>query len=124
MLSNSTIIILKCEQVPAVGFFKIRQKGTEKVSWYVIPKSSRLTLGRETKNDIVVKDPLLSRTHLVIFSDAVHAYLKPSRVTNGTRLNDHIVGEQCLLRKGDQIGIGNIVIEYFPLPTPRFLSSD
>ena len=76
--------------------------------------ASRLSVGRESKNDIVVSDINASRTHAELTCDAQGTwYITDLGSTNGTLVNGYETASQPL-EEGDRITIGttNFVFTY------------
>ena len=74
----------------------------------------RLSLGRESKNDIVVSDINASRTHAELTRDGAGVwYLTDLGSTNGTLVNGYEIASQPL-EEGDRITIGttNFIFTY------------
>lgn len=67
-----------------------------------------LALGRQGDNDIVIKDPFISKNHLKIVKDEGEYYLADLNSSNGTFLNNQSVEDVVRLTNGDRIGIGRI----------------
>ena len=67
-----------------------------------------LTLGRNTDNEIYIKDPFVSKKHLKIVEDEGEYYLEDLESANGTYLNKEKVEDVVRLGKGDIIKVGNI----------------
>ena len=67
--------------------------------------ATKMSLGRESQNDLMIADSQLSRVHahLVIQNDSI--LIKDNDSRNGVYVNNERVKEK-LLRPGDQIGIG------------------
>ncbi|ABN54241.1 FHA domain-containing protein [Acetivibrio thermocellus BC1] len=75
---------------------------------YILRKS--VTVGRNDKNDIVIKDPFISGIHAYIMTENGTVRIKDMGSKNGTfvngvRLNE---GEEVPLKDGDNIKIGNV----------------
>lgn len=73
---------------------------------YVI--DDRLTLGRSKDNDIFLKDPFISKSHLIITKDEGNFYLEDLKSANGSFVNQERVEDVVALNNGDVIEIGNI----------------
>ncbi len=76
--------------------------------------AARLSIGRESKNDIVVADINASRSHAELTRDAQgNWYLTDLGSTNGTLINGYEVASQ-MLEEGDRITIGttNFMFSY------------
>jgi|SRR5690625_1537572 len=67
-----------------------------------------LTLGRQGDNDIVIKDPFVSKKHLKIVEDEEEYYLEDLNSSNGTFLNGERIQDAVRLSNGDKISIGNV----------------
>lgn len=69
-----------------------------------------VTLGRSSKNDIVIKDKFVSKNHLNITERNGIFYLEDLNSANGTYLNGGKVDAGTLieLQNGDKIGVGFI----------------
>lgn len=68
----------------------------------------RLALGRRGDNDIVIKDPYVSKNHFQIAEDEGGYYLEDLDSANGTYLNGELLEDIVELKNGDIIKVGNI----------------
>ncbi len=68
----------------------------------------RLTLGRNGHNNIVLKDPFVSKDHLQIVEDEEEFFLEDLGSANGTYLNGDKIQDVIKLKNGDKISLGNI----------------
>ena len=70
---------------------------------------TKITIGRESDNDIVVDNKLASRHHAIIQKIKDAYFIKDAESTNGTFVNGTIIpaGKYVKLHKGDKITIGN-----------------
>ncbi|MCQ2592172.1 MAG: FHA domain-containing protein [Treponema sp.] len=86
----------------AASYLVFNQKKVELVA--------KITIGRETDNDIVVDNKLASRHHAVIQKIRDAYFLKDENSTNGTFINGvRIPPEKYVkLNPGDKITIGNM----------------
>ena len=95
--------IVKKEQVSFLMFDKAH-----------IPLVSKITIGRETSNDVVIDNKLASRHHAIIQKIKDDYFLKDMGSTNGTFLNGEKVPADKYVKLGhnDTITIGktNLVI--------------
>lgn len=73
---------------------------------YVI--QDRLSLGRKSDNDIIIKDPFVSKAHFNIVEDEKQYFLEDLKSSNGTFLNGERLLDVVKLSNGDRISIGNI----------------
>lgn len=67
-----------------------------------------LTLGRRGDNDIVIKDPYVSKNHFQIIEDEESYFLEDLNSANGTYLNGDIIEDAIDLKNGDIIKVGNL----------------
>ncbi len=79
--------------------FKIKE-------YYSIDDS--ITLGRHGDNNIVIKDPFISKRHFQIMEDEGDYYLEDLNSANGTYLNGDKIFDVVKLNDGDIIRIGQI----------------
>ncbi|WP_377702176.1 FHA domain-containing protein [Pseudoduganella sp. UC29_71] len=88
-----------------------------------IPLSrERMTIGRRSRNDIVLSHPAVSGEHAVITTILDESFLEDLRSTNGTFVNGQRVGKHFLQHQ-DMIKIAKYRIEYLadgvrPVPVP------
>ena len=68
--------------------------------------SGTLSLGRSSKNDIIVSDILASRFHAEIFKSGTNFIARDLGSKNGTILNGNLLKKESILQKGDEILIG------------------
>lgn len=67
-----------------------------------------LSLGRQGDNDVVIKDPFISKNHFKIVEDEEMYYLEDLNSSNGTFLNGEKIEDVVRLSNNDRIRIGNI----------------
>ena len=67
-----------------------------------------LSLGRRSSNDIIIKDPYVSKSHFQIIKDEDNYFLEDLDSANGTYLNGYILEDAVELKNGDIIKVGNI----------------
>lgn len=72
------------------------------------PIDEAISLGRHGDNDIVIKDPYVSKEHFQIVEDEGRYYLEDLNSANGTYLNEEKVLDVVKLKNGDIIRIGQI----------------
>jgi diguanylate cyclase (GGDEF)-like protein len=77
----------------------------------------RVTIGRGSLCDIVLRDEVASRHHAEIYQLAVEAgcveyYVNDLGSTNGTYLNGQFVNSGQLLQDGDKIKVGNHLLKF------------
>lgn len=65
-------------------------------------------LGRGNDNDIVIKDPYISKKHLKIIKDEDNFFLEDLNSVNGTFINGDRIMDAVKLKNGDRIRIGQV----------------
>lgn len=70
-------------------------------------KGEKITIGRSSENDIIVKDPYSSNLHAFIYPSDRGYVLRDNNSKNGTFLNSERIQGQIELKKGDEILIGS-----------------
>jgi FHA domain/Domain of unknown function (DUF4388) len=72
----------------------------------------KLTIGRHTSNDVVLRDTQISRHHATLVWPAAEGpRVYDTGSTNGIRLNDKPVESQAVLQDGDVISVGKFLLE-------------
>jgi pSer/pThr/pTyr-binding forkhead associated (FHA) protein len=79
-----------------------------------IPLVSKITLGRDSKNSIVVADKMVSKFHAVIQKIKDDYYLKDLGSTNGTFVNSERAPENkyIKLQENDSIRVGRTDLSF------------
>ncbi len=72
------------------------------------PIVGELTIGRGARNDVLIKDKVVSKNHVRIFFDSGYYYVEDLNSANGTYLNGGIVDDIVAIRDGDLISVGLI----------------
>lgn len=72
------------------------------------PIEDGLTLGRSGNNDVLVKDPYVSKEHFQIVEDENEYYLEDLNSANGTYLNGDKLIDIVRLKNGDIIKVGQL----------------
>lgn len=67
-----------------------------------------LTLGRSSSNNIVIKDPYISKNHFKIIKDEENFFIEDLNSSNGTYLNGDKLEDVAILKNNDVIRIGEI----------------
>lgn len=70
--------------------------------------TSSTTIGRSNKNDIVIKDPFLSKKHARIEKEKDQYFLEDLNSSNGTFVNSEKVLNPMQLEHGDTIKVGQV----------------
>lgn len=96
-LDNSTYLKLinRKETLP----FKVKE-------YY--PLEELTFLGRGNDNEIVIKDPYISKKHLRIVKDEDNYFLEDLKSANGTYVNGDRIMDVVKLNNGDRITVGQI----------------
>ena len=69
-------------------------------------------LGRGKDNEIIIKDPYISKKHLKIVEDEGNYYLEDLGSANGTYLNGDKIMDVVKLKNGDRIRVGQVEFLY------------
>lgn len=67
-----------------------------------------MSLGRQSDNDVYIKDPYISKKHLMIVEDEGEYFLEDLQSANGTFVNRERIEDVVKLNNGDIIRVGNI----------------
>jgi len=67
-----------------------------------------LSLGRSSENDVVIKDPFVSKRHLIITKDEEEYFIEDLGSSNGTYVNKQLLVDAAKLINGDIIKIGDL----------------
>jgi len=89
-------------------------------------KEKAMFLGRSPRNDIQIKDIMVSRKHLKIFKVEETLFIEDLMSTNGTRFNGEVItsGEAFEVGDGDTVSFGNTVIRFGEIPSTEFSDTD
>ena len=89
-------------------------------------KEKTMFLGRSARNDIQIKDIMVSRKHLKIFKVEETLFVEDLMSTNGTRFNGEVItsGEAFEVGDGDTVSFGNTVIRFGEIPSPESSDTD
>lgn len=67
-----------------------------------------VSIGRGTQNDIILRDPYISKNHARIILDEDEYFLEDLESANGTLINDTRVLDVVKLKDGDRIKFGQV----------------
>jgi len=89
-------------------------------------KEKAMFLGRSSRNDIQIKDIMVSRKHLKIFKVGETLFIEDLMSTNGTQFNGEVItsGEAFEVGDGDTVSCGNTVIRFGEIPSPESSDTD
>ena len=116
-LDPGTIILDRSKVGPVSAAWLVVIKGEGMGREYSIPqelkpKARRVTIGRDTANDIVLDDPTVSREHTFIKIDKGKYTIGDAGSANGTILNGKKITSQRKLSDGDRIILGDTELEF------------
>ncbi|MEJ2363713.1 MAG: FHA domain-containing protein [Deltaproteobacteria bacterium] len=89
----------------------------------VFPFYQKITIGRQSTNDISIADRLVSKRHAVIGRVKGQIVVKDLGSRNGTLVNGDKV-EKAILSSGDRLKIGGAMLRFFKKEEPGKTSSD
>jgi hypothetical protein len=72
----------------------------------ILPRRSRVVIGRSASADFIVADPTVSSTHARLVYDSGSWLLEDAGSTNGTYVNGWRVVDPILVRPGDELTVG------------------
>jgi pSer/pThr/pTyr-binding forkhead associated (FHA) protein len=78
----------------------------------VLDKKKKFTIGRASKNNLVLKEGTISEVHATLKWDKSSFKIKDERSTNGTYLNNKRIIGITMLKNGDKIKIGKYVLVF------------
>ncbi len=78
----------------------------------ILDKKKKFTLGRASKNNLVLKEGTISEVHASIKWDKSSFKIKDERSTNGTFVNNKRIQGVTILKNGDKIKIGKYVLQF------------
>jgi pSer/pThr/pTyr-binding forkhead associated (FHA) protein len=91
----------------AVGFLIVQHPDGERDKVF-IPQGRRIVVGCKTSNEVVLRDPLVSREAAVIEAEGASVFVIDLGSTNGIFLNDARLGDsKTRLKTGDVIRVGD-----------------
>jgi hypothetical protein len=73
---------------------------------------SSVKIGKDPSCDMIIPGWLVGKTQCYVVSKKDKYYIIPQRSWANTRLNDVIIKEERLLRKGDMIQIKSVTIRF------------
>lgn len=79
-----------------------------------IPLNGKISIGRETVNDILLDDPTVSRVHCSILNKENELYIRDECSTNGTSVNDTVLSpnDATVLHHGDVIRLARCLFVF------------
>lgn len=81
-----------------------------------------ITIGRDSKCDVVINDVSISRQHAQVLQQANDLYVQDLTSRNGTKVNDKPLTVPHLLQFGDIVCVGSIRLEYVPVQAEQAAS--
>ena len=93
--------------MPKLRFFSTSGK------WEEYELGEKTTIGRHPDQDLQLLDRMVSKEHAEIERTSKGTYiLRDVGSRNGTTLNDESIESPCVLRHGDDIGLGNHILKF------------
>ena len=87
-------------------------------AWFELPDSGRVPLrarcaiGRQEDNDLVFDVDTLSRRHALVTLGAMGYFITDLQSRNGTYVNQRLLTRPAILRDGDEIKLGGIMLRF------------
>jgi pSer/pThr/pTyr-binding forkhead associated (FHA) protein len=78
---------------------------------YIVTQDA-LIVGRSEQCDIVIANPLVSRRHSQLIWDGAYCTLEDLNSTNGTYVNGQRLIQPRVLRSGDEVRVGDMVLVF------------
>ncbi|UCE06067.1 MAG: FHA domain-containing protein [bacterium] len=85
----------------------VKRKAEVYKEFSIRPFQSRITIGSEGGNDLIIDDKKVSLHHLVIEKDGTHYYVRDNHSAFGSFLNGERIANRALLSSGDEIKLGD-----------------
>ena len=98
-------------------------------SWFKLPDGSTFVLkgscaiGRQPENDLSLDQPTLSRRHALLTAEAEGYSLSDLHSRNDTFVNGSAITRPVILRDGDEIRFGDVIVHFYS-PRPVRPPSD
>lgn len=100
--------LLQSQKVPAITMVRRSTNEDSVESTYSIPE---VTIGRDQGNTISVHEDTVSSVHTRFIYKNKHWWVEDLGSTNGTFLNDERIIHPTILISGDEVRVGNQIIE-------------
>lgn len=79
-----------------------------------IINTTKTTIGRSSDCEIIIDDPLVSKTHCqIIFEEDKKFYIKDLGSKNSTFLNEKVLKKNEHLIYGDRVIVGNTIMRFY-----------
>ena len=96
----------------AIGLIVVRDTNESTASKHFIPYQCKVSVGRKSENDIVLIDPTVSRDHGVFFYRGNKVMFQEFSPMNKTIHNGKKIKKICHLKSGDQLILGETLLEF------------
>ena len=105
------IVVTQGSPAPSTGSFLLVVDGPMAGKLFPLNRPE-LIVGRSPQADIRLNEKAVSHTHARIRSDGSHCTIEDLKSTNGTLVNNELVGSAIALRAGDAVGIGSTTFTF------------
>lgn len=85
----------------------VKRKAEVYKEFPIRPFQSRITIGSEGDNDLIIADKKVSMHHLVIEKEGTYYYVRDNQSAFGSYLNGDKISDRLLLSSGDEIKVGD-----------------
>jgi pSer/pThr/pTyr-binding forkhead associated (FHA) protein/outer membrane protein assembly factor BamB len=85
----------------------VKRKAEVYKEFSIRPFQSRITIGSEGDNDLIIADKKVSLHHLVIEKEGTHYYVRDNHSAFGSFLNGERIADRAPLLSGDEIKLGD-----------------
>lgn len=85
----------------------VKRKAEVYKEFSIRPFQSRITIGSEGDNDLIIDDKKVSLHHLVIEKEGTHYYVRDNHSAFGSFLNGERIADRAPLSSGDEIKLGD-----------------
>ena len=100
--------LIQFQKVPALTLLRPSTDEDNAETTYTI---SEVTIGREAGNTIRIQDDTISSIHSRFIYKNRHWWIEDLSSTNGTFLNDEVIISPTILMSGDEVRVGNQIME-------------
>jgi len=84
----------------------VKRKAEVYKEFPIRPFQSRISIGSEGDNDLILADKKVSMHHMVIEKEGTHYFVRDNQSAFGSFLNGEKIAERAPLTSGDEIKVG------------------